>query len=186
MIEPYIGVHADPESVRSNKKKVRVVGTVAGLVMGLGLHSSSYTVDAAPTDAAQKSVFELECNEADSIAMRNQRGQEVVAVRLDCVPDNKASDRGAIVLHIANIDGLIPGTREADRTVLEASCRQTFERELHADFEGETDEWVRLVDSSSTSIVDNMPYIDSHPVEQYVNSAYVIGEKTLPDCGISA
>lgn len=185
MINTYTGVHADQESVRKNNRRNRFMGAASSVALAMTLQASTSTVE-QPIVAAKapaKSIFELDCAGADATAIRNTKGEKVVAVRLDCVPDGKASDRGALVLHIANLNGIIPGTREKDHTIFEATCRETFDRDIHADYEGESSEWVRLVDPSASSVVDNMPYVDTHPVKHVVNSAYVVGEKTLPECG---
>jgi hypothetical protein len=100
----------------------------------------------------------------------------------------QGKQKSALVIGIAaSKKGTISGMRKPDLSILEASCRETIDGPA-VEYEGENDEWVKLVDRSKQAITDNMPLIDplTPPREYYVNSTYVIGEQVLPVCDLRA
>jgi hypothetical protein len=104
------------------------------------------------------------------------------------VPQDKVNKKGAVVLNIlASHKGIAGGGRKSDHSVLEVSCRETMDGYAVA-YEGESHEWVKLVDHSEESSFDGMPIVDvlSPPLEKYINGAYVVGEQALPECSVEA
>ena len=190
MKESYVGKHATPEALKSYRTRTRVIGAVTSTALAFALGGSSKQ-DTAPQASHQdvkKSVFEMSCAEANNASVRNESGQEAVAVRLDCVDQDKVNKKGAVVLNIvATHEGAAGGKRVHDHSVLEASCRETMDG-YAVEYEGESHEWVKLVDHSQASSFDGMPVVDilSPQQDKYINGAYVVGEQTLPECGFEA